>query len=138
MVTMIMSIKMSMPSLILMVLIPHLLYSQSNSESIVGKWLKTPKEDLIIEVYKSKDSYNGKISWVKDNNGTKKPIGFKIMEGLKYDAKKKTWEKGKISDPQSGKTYGAKARIKSDGILELRAYKGMILLGRKKFFIRVK
>jgi len=128
---------MSMQLLILMMLIAHLVYAQSNSESIVGKWLKTPKEDLIIEVYKSRDSYDGKISWVKDS-AAKKPIGFKIMEGLKYDANKKIWEKGKISDPRSGKTYGAKAKIKADGTLELRAYKGLTILGRKKDFIRVK
>jgi uncharacterized protein (DUF2147 family) len=135
--TRIMSIKMSTPLFILMMLISQLVYSQSNSESIVGKWLKTPKEDLIIEVYKSQDSYDGKISWVKDN-AAKKPIGFKIMEGLRYDAKKRIWEKGKISDPRSGKTYGARAKIKADGTLELRAYKGMTILGRKKDFIRVK
>ena len=134
---MITAIKMGMPLLLLMELISQLVYPQSNSESIVGKWLKTPKEDLIIEVYKSKDSYSGKIAWVKDND-PKKPIGFKIMEGLKYDAKQKIWEKGKISDPQSGKTYGATASIKADGILEVRALRGLKLLGRNKYFVRVK
>jgi len=134
---MIVSIKMNMPLLILMVLLSHLGYPQPGSDSIVGKWLKTPKEDLIIEVYKSKDSYTGKISWVKDN-ARKKPIGFKIVEGLQYDPKKKVWEKGKISDPRSGKTYGARAKIKADGTLELRAYKGLTILGRKKDFIRLK
>lgn len=128
---------MSIPLLILVALVPHLVYPQSNSESIVGKWLKTPKEDLIIEVYKSQDSYDGKISWVKDND-PKKPRGFKIMQGLKYDAKNKIWEKGKLFDPKSGKTYDARAKIKADGTLELRAYKGLTVLGRKKIFIRAK
>ena len=48
-------------------------YSQNNPDAIIGKWLKTPKEDLIIEVYKVKNEYQGKISWSKDN---KKAVGF--------------------------------------------------------------
>jgi len=132
------SIKKGIPLFIIMgLLLPHLVFTQPKSESIVGKWLKTPKKDVIIEVYKSNDSYNGKINWVKEN-ATKIPIGFKVIEGLKYDEPKKIWVKGKIVDPKSGKTYDARARIKNDGILEVRAYKGMTLLGRKKFFVRVK
>ncbi|MEP7374322.1 MAG: hypothetical protein ABI675_13080 [Chitinophagaceae bacterium] len=33
---------------------------------ITGKWLKTLKEDLIIEVYKFENEYRGEITWVKD------------------------------------------------------------------------
>jgi len=47
--------------------------------SIIGKWLKTPKEDLIIEVYKSEDEYKGKISWIKDT-ASGKQIGFQNRE----------------------------------------------------------
>lgn len=63
-------------------------YSQNNADAIIGKWLKIPKEDLIIEVYKVKDEYKGKISWTKDND-KRKPVGFIILEKLKYNSKSK-------------------------------------------------
>ena len=111
-------------------------YSQNNGDAIIGNWLKTPKEDLIIKVYREGTQYNGKISWTKDND-KQKTVGFLILEQLKYDARKKMWKGGKIHDPNSGKTYDATARIKSDGTLEVHAYMGMKFLGTKKYFKRV-
>ena len=112
-------------------------YSQKNADAIVGKWLKTPKEDLIIQVYKVGDEYKGKIAWSKDNE-SKKPAGFIILEDLKYNANKNMWKSGRIHDPGSDKTYDAEAKIKSDGTLEVLGYLGMRFLGKKKYFKRVK
>ena len=111
--------------------------SQNNADAIIGKWLKIPKEDLIIEVYKTEDEYKGKINWAK-NNDKKKPVGFLILEKLKYNSNKKMWKNGKIHDPNSGSTYNAEAKIKSDGTLEVLGYLGMRFLGSKKYFKRVK
>lgn len=111
-------------------------YSQ-NADAIVGKWLKTPKEDLIIQVYRSGNEYKGKIAWAKDNDN-KKPAGFIILEDLQYNSNKKMWRDGKIHDPSSGNTYDAEAKIKSDGTLEVLGYMGMRFLGKKKYFKRVK
>ncbi len=111
-------------------------YSQNNPDAIIGKWRKIPKEDLIIEVYKVKDEYKGKISWTKDND-KRKPVGFIILEKLKYNSKSKKWESGKIHDPNSGSTYTAEAKIKSDGTLEVHGYMGLKFLGTKKNFKKV-
>ena len=108
-------------------------YSQNNPDAIIGKWLKTPKEDLIIQVYKTGNEYKGKITWAK-NNDKKKPVGFIILENLKYNASKKMWKGGKIHDPNSRSTYDAEAKIKSDGTLEVLGYMGMKFLGSKKYF----
>ncbi len=105
--------------------------------TITGKWLKTPKEDLIIEVYKYEDEYRGKIAWTK-NIDTVKLIGFQLIEGLKYDARRKAWSHGKVHNPKSGGTYNATAKIRADGTLEVLAYKGMKFIGKKKYFKRVK
>ncbi len=110
-------------------------HAQTDQDLITGKWLKTPKEDLIIEVYQSADEYKGKISWAKDSADL---AGFPILEGLKYNDRKKTWSGGKIRNPKSGSTYNASAKIRSDGTLEVLAYKGMKFIGRKKYFKRVK
>jgi uncharacterized protein (DUF2147 family) len=107
------------------------------SRLITGRWLKIPKEDLIIEVYKSEDAYKGKIIWIKDTAANKQ-IGFQILEGLKFNADKKIWTNGKIRNPLSGATYKATAKIQADGTLEVLAYKGMKFIGRRKYFKRVK
>ncbi len=111
-------------------------YAQNNADAIIGKWQKIPKEDLIIEVYKVKDEYKGKISWTKDND-TRKPVGFIILEKLKYNSKSKRWKNGKIHDPNSGSTYTAEAKIKTDGTLEVNGYMGLKFLGTKKNFKKV-
>ncbi len=111
-------------------------YSQNNADAIIGKWLKIPKEDLIIEVYKVKGEYQGKINWAK-NNDKKKPVGFVILDKLKYNSKSKKWESGRIHDPNSGSTYTAEAKIKSDGTLEVNGYMGLKFLGAKKNFKKV-
>ncbi len=111
-------------------------YSQNGENAIIGNWLKTPKDDLIINVYKQGGQYNGKIAWAKDS-AKKKAAGFVILENLKYDTSKKTWNGGSITDPSSGKTYDAEAKIKGDGTLEVHAYMGLKFLGTKKYFKRV-
>ncbi len=111
-------------------------HSQNNPDAIIGKWLKIPKEDLIIEVFKTGTEYRGKITWTKDAE-KKNNVGFLILQNLKYNSRSKRWKGGKINDPNSGRTYDAEARIKSDSTLEVHAYKGMKFLGTKKYFKRV-
>lgn len=111
-------------------------YSQ-NEDAIIGEWLKTPKEDLIIQVYKAGDEYDGKITWSKGND-PKKPVGFAILENFKYNANKRMWKGGKIHDPNSGSIYDAEARIKSDGSLEVLGYMGMKFIGSKKYFKKIR
>ena len=123
--------------ILLIFLLSYKCYAQTDPDLIIGKWLKTSKEDLIIEVYKTKDEYKGKIKWAKGNN-TSKLIGYQILEGLKYISKKKIWSNGKVHNPKSGSTYSATAKIRADGTLEVLAYKGMKFIGRKKYFKRVK
>ena len=66
-------------TIILMLLLSFKSYAQ-NADAVIGKWLKANKEDLIIEVFKQKAEYKGKVSWSKDD---KKPVGFVILENLK-------------------------------------------------------
>ena len=106
-------------------------------DAIVGKWLKTPKEDLIIRVYKVGTEYKGKI--VKEKEALKnKSLGFVILENLQYNLDSKNWRGGKIHDPNTGKTYDAEAKINKDSLLEVNCYKGMKFIGTKKYFKRIK
>ena len=108
-------------------------FAQNNSDAIIGKWLKTNKEDLIIEVYKVNDEYKGRISWSKDD---KKPVGFIMLENLRYDQISKKWEGGKIRDPNSSRRYNATASMNLDGTLELIG--AFFFLESKRSFKRVK
>src|SRR5690606_32618760 len=99
--------------------------------------IRVPKEDMIIEVFKAGNEYKGKIAWTKDND-QKKPIGFIILENLNFNSRKMMWTDGKIQDPNSGKTYSAEAKIKSDGNLEVLGYMGLKIIGSKKEFKRVR
>ncbi len=110
-------------------------FSQNNGDAIVGKWMKTPRETLLIEVFKSEEVYKGKIDW--SNDEAKKPEGYVILQDMKYNHESKVWEGGKIHDPASGKTYKAIARIKADGLLEVQGYMGMKFLNSKRYFKRV-
>ena len=122
------------PILITLVMLLSLkTFAQNNSDAIIGKWLKTNKEDLIIEVYKVNDEYKGRISWSKDD---KKPVGFIMLENLKYDQISKKWEGGKIRDPNSSRRYNATASMNLDGTLELIG--AIFFLESKRSFKRVK
>jgi Uncharacterized protein conserved in bacteria len=109
---------------------------QTRGDAIVGKWLKIPKKDMIIEVYRVEDEYKGKISWTIDEES--KPTGFLILEDLQYNSKKQVWENGKVYDPVSGGVYSATARLDAGGTLEVMGYKGMKFFGITKYFERVK
>ncbi|MBC7933952.1 MAG: DUF2147 domain-containing protein [Rhizobacter sp.] len=108
--------------------------AQTQGNSIVGKWMKMPKKDLIIEVYESGGGYNGKIQWSSDSS---KPKGYVILKNLQFDNDNNSWENGKIYDPRSGSEYKATAKLKPDGTLEVLGYKGLKFIGSKKSFKRV-
>ena len=112
-------------------------YGQIKPDAIVGKWLKAPKEDLVIRVYKTGTEYKGKIVKEKDVYKSKF-VGFVILENLQYNSDKQVWKGGKIHDPNSGKTYDAEAKIEKDGSLEVNCYLSMKFLGTKKYFRRIK
>jgi uncharacterized protein (DUF2147 family) len=107
-------------------------YSQ-NSDAIVGKWIKANKEDLIIEVYKQGNEYEGKVKWSKDKT---KPEGFLLMDDLKYNQKAKKWEGGKIHDPKGDRTYKASVVMNANGTLEVSG--SMLFIKSKRVFKRVK
>ena len=94
-----------------------------------------PKDDSIIEVYKSGNYFSGKITWAK-NDDKRKPVGFIILEELQYNSKSNIWENGKIHDPNSDRTYDATLKILPDSTLVVDAYMGIKIFGTRKHFKR--
>ena len=139
--------------LVSMMLIPLLTYAQKalQQDAILGVWFNEEK-DAKIEVYKSGDYYFGKVIWLKnplDANGKPKTdienpdpklkvrprLNLVVLTNLAYKAGVK-YEKGKIYDPKSGKTYSCQAELAGNNKLKLRGYIGVSLIGRTSEWTR--
>ena len=110
--------------------------AQNQPDVIVGKWLKLPKKDLIIEVYKTATAYHGKICWTKP--GDNKPVGFVIIQNLKYNVGSDKWDHGIIQDPNSSMSYSAEVKLDDDQNLVVKGYKGLKFISSSRTFTRVK
>ena len=122
------------------------------AQDVVGKW-KLEDGSAIVEVYKSGDSFNGKIVWLqnptesdgtpaKDDNHPDKNLrsrqimGLNMLSGLKKTGDE--YSGGKIYDPGNGKTYNCSMKVEGD-VLKVRGSldkKGLI--GRTMDWFRVK
>jgi uncharacterized protein (DUF2147 family) len=128
------------------------------SDDIVGTWFNEDK-DAKIDVFKCGDNYCGKIVWLKEPTypagsklgtpGTPKldhynpdaahrkdpTLGMQIIQGFQFSGGH-LWKNGKIYDPDSGKTYSAKATLVSPNQLDLRGFIGISLIGRTEKWTR--
>jgi uncharacterized protein (DUF2147 family) len=132
--------------------------SWGGSEDILGTW-KNEDGKAKIEIYPCDAHYCGKISWLgrpvypTDDPGAmaglprvdrKNPdqalrdrhlLGLRIMEGFSYNGDN-TWEKGRIYDPESGKTYQSNITLVSPQRLKIRGFVGIPLFGRTTTWTR--
>lgn len=130
-------------------------YMTISAQSITGKW-KTiddvsgdAKSILLIEELDGKytakvtdlldPEYQGKNPLCEACPGDKQnqPIkGLEIMWDIKPTGNRK-WGKGKIMDPENGKTYGCKLALESNDKLKVRGYLGFAAFGRNQFWYRM-
>ena len=141
---------------VMIVLFAALSAMAGDGDAIVGVWATDPEGEggqAHIEISAVGDEYSGKIVWLEeplytadDEDGevgepkidknnpdpalqTRPIMGLQLMEGFKYDGKG-TWKKGTIYDPDNGKTYKSKVRLGDDGVLSVRGYIGISMIGR--------
>ena len=122
-----------------------------SADDVLGLWL-TDDGKARIEIYKEQGKYNGKIVWLREPSnpdGTpkldkenpdkelqKKPIiGLNLVKGFNYDDG--VWEDGEIYDPENGKTYACRMKLKGDK-LDVRGYIGVSMFGRTVVWTKVK
>ncbi|MEB0261440.1 MULTISPECIES: DUF2147 domain-containing protein [unclassified Mucilaginibacter] len=122
---------------------------------ICGKWQSSEK-NLTVEVYPYKNTFKAKIIWfsggvskakpmetimdIKNPNPTlhsRKVLGLDVVENLQYDASSNSWEGGKIYEVQSGKYWSAAAGIDKTGLLKVKGYWKVKLLGKTMTFNRI-
>lgn len=120
----------------------------SDADKIIGEWLNEDKDGK-IEIYKTGNSYFGKIIWgnsiFEDDGQTltkdvKNPdeklkqrniLNMVVLSDFIYA--EDVWDNGKIYDPKSGKTYNCTMKLK-DNKLEIRGYVGISLLGHSTYW----
>ena len=123
-------------------------------DRILGKWVSSEK-NIIVQVYKSGDTFKGKIVWYKGDDPSKamdewtdkhnpdpalrgrKILGMDVLRDLKYDAKNNVWEDGMIYEAKTGKEYNASAYIDKQGILRVKGYWHFKFIGKTMIFKRV-
>ncbi len=120
-------------------------------DKILGTWLSEDKTGK-IEIYKTGNSYYGKLIWgktmyeadgktskkdEKNQDASKRSRNLKDMPILTdFAYNKDVWEDGKVYDPYSGKTYSSTMKIK-DSKLHIRGYIGVSFIGRTNVWTRI-
>jgi len=134
-----------------------------DADAIIGVWATDPEGEggqAHIEISAVGDQYSGKIVWLDeplytadDEDGevgepkvdknnpdpalrSRPIVGLELMRGFTYDGKG-TWKKGTIYDPDNGKTYKSKVRLSDNGVLNVRGYIGISMIGRTSHWTRV-
>ena len=122
------------------------------AQDVVGRW-KLDDGSAIVEVYKSGDSFNGKIVWLQDptepdgtpavdNNNpdpklrSRQLIGLNMLSGLKKTGSEYTG--GSIYDPGNGKTYNCSMKVEGDVLKVRGSLDKRGLIGRTMDWFRVK
>ena len=112
----------------------------------------TEDRDFRVEMFKKGHRYFGRIAAIKppnylpgETNGmdgrprldsnnqneslrSRPLVGIELMENFQSDNDK--WSGGRIYDPKNGKTYKCEISLTADGMLHVRGYVGVSLLGR--------
>jgi uncharacterized protein (DUF2147 family) len=126
---------------------------KANGDAILGRWRATTKS-LTIEIYKTGGEYRAKILDFTDHHNAQPAaerrddnnpdpklrgrslLGMDVLRGLQYDEAGNTWSHGSVYDVSSGKEYSAELELDDSGKLNVRAYKGISLLGKTISFVR--
>ena len=131
----------------ILVLCTVMAFAQTNDEDrILGTYLSENKTGK-VEVTKQNGKYIGTLVWTvvegaKDEKNPDASLkkrtlkGVVILKDMTYD--NGIWKNGTIYDPESGNTYKATIKLKSDGNLTLRGYIGVPALGRNSVWTRTK
>ncbi len=113
---------------IFLILLTTNFMSAQQADDIIGMY-RLPN-NLEIEIFKSNNIYNGKITNVNHSTDIalqeKDIIGQVIIHDLRYDSKAKNWNHGTMYSPKKGLTFNLK-------INEIRE-KEIEVVGSKLFF----
>lgn len=129
--------------------------NNAKASLICGKWQSTER-NLIVEVYPYKNTYKAKMVYFTGGVTKAKPmesitdkknpnpalrnrkvLGLDVVENLTYNPGSNSWEGGRIYEVQSGKYWNAAASIDKSGLLKVKGYWKVKLLGKTMTFKRI-
>jgi uncharacterized protein (DUF2147 family) len=119
----------------------------------VGVWQDSSGR-VRVEIAPCADQLCGKVVWFKKPNDAKGAplvdlrntdpalrqrglMGLAILYGL-HRTGERTWDDGKLYNPDDGLNYQARLSIDPNGDLRLRAYVLIPLLGKTRVFTRIR
>ncbi len=129
---------------------PLLAHSGPAAGTIVGTWIVAEK-DATIQIYRQDGAYFGRIAWLREeadpNAGTsvgnsdsrmhEEPrVGMVILRNFRFNGQH--WEGGTLYDPTDGKTYKGTLALDPKGMLHVRGFIGIRLLGKTTVWQRVR
>ena len=120
-------------------------------DRVIGTWLTEPCDGL-VRIESADDGIRGVIAGAppgtrsdpeaRDVNNPDPALRDQPLVGLTilggYSAEKKRWVNGWIYDPDNGKRYKSRLRLKDADTLEVRGYIGTPMLGRSQIWTRWK
>jgi uncharacterized protein (DUF2147 family) len=128
------------------------LFAQISADDVTGVW-KNGEGTAMIKIDKVKETYQGKIVWLKEPNDpdngkpkvdynntdeakrVKPVLGLVNVWGFKF--KDGEWTDGYIYDPKNGKTYDCIITMEDKSKLNVRGYiMGMTMFGRTDTWVR--
>ena len=122
--------------------------AQTSGDSIIGQWY-TEGCKAKFDFYRCNNEYKARMipleesDMVDSNNPVdslkkRKPKlnGATTIYGLQYDPKQRRWLKGKVYNPENGKTYSCYCALKKEGTLFFRGFVGMAILGGSQIWTR--
>lgn len=129
----------------------------AEGDTILGYWI-TEGGDSCVEIIKQEERYFANIVALRlpnyepgevdgmdgkprvdlnnpDESLRSQPLlGLELMKNFTFTGEE--WTGGRIYDPDNGKTYKCKMSVKEDGVLNVRGFIGVSLLGRTTQWIR--
>lgn len=130
----------------------------AEADAILGVWQTEPTDKgyARVEMSRQEGGYAGRIVWLSEPDfppgdpeaGQPKAdrlnpdprlrgqpiLGLRLMSGFRFDGG--VWKGGRIYDPETGKTYKCAIKLSDDGLLRLRGFIGISLIGRTAVWVR--
>lgn len=121
--------------------------------SPVGLWKNPAQKGFTFGIFPCGDQLGGRLATVPTDPATGQPLADpknsdpklrgQSRQGLVFSqhfpfAEDNKWDKGKIYNPDDGRTYSATLTMKTANELELRGYLGISLFGQTQTWTRLK
>uniref|UniRef100_UPI00404B96B7 sterol desaturase family protein n=1 Tax=Flavobacterium sp. TaxID=239 RepID=UPI00404B96B7 len=119
--------------LLILLSISTTVFSQTDTDNIIGKWTKD-KSSLTVEVFKKEKTYSVKITDAEE----KIQINKIIIWNLEYDSKNNEWNNGELQLPDMTHSVSCYIKMKDKNTLKITGYHGLKIFGSSEIYHKKK